>query len=89
VSARDVIREVAHARNLRPWQVTGKCRRKPFVAARREVAKRLRSMGYSLADIGHELGDRHHTSVMYLLGLTADSVPVPFDNPIGGLGTDE
>lgn len=37
------------------------------VAARRDVARMLRSIGWSLPRIGRALGDRHHTTVMHLL----------------------
>lgn len=51
-----------------PEELRGPSRLRVATDRRRVVAKRLRAEGWSYPRIGRNLGGRHHTSIMYLLG---------------------
>lgn len=66
-SARQLLHDVCDAYGANPDEVCGPMRHRRLVEVRRSAARVLRSAGYSLPDIGHALGGRHHTTVMNLL----------------------
>ena len=66
-SARGIIAETAERFGLLPQQITGCQRSRRLSAARRVVARYLYERGFSLREIGWELGGRHHTTVLHLL----------------------
>lgn len=59
--------EVAHQYGTTIRALIGPCRARVLVAARAEVARRLRARGWSLRAIGELLGSRHHTTILNLL----------------------
>jgi chromosomal replication initiator protein len=68
-----IIREVASRRGVSEEDLLGRSRLKPFVEARQEAMWELRRRtGLSLPMIGHLLGDRDHTTVMWGIRRHAD-----------------
>lgn len=55
-----------------PGLITGKSRSKPLAERRGFIAKNLRAMGYSCADIGFVM-NRDHSTIIYMLKKYADS----------------
>lgn len=51
-----------------PVDVRGRCRERKFVKVRVQLAMELRDIGHSFPKIGHALGGRDHTTVMWYLG---------------------
>jgi len=66
-SARGIIAETAERFGVLPQEITGCQRSRRLSAARRVIARYLYERGYSLREIGWELGGRHHTTVLHLL----------------------
>jgi chromosomal replication initiation ATPase DnaA len=66
-SARAIIAETAERFGVLPQAITGCQRSRRLSAARRVVARYLYERGYSLREIGWELGGRHHTTILALL----------------------
>jgi chromosomal replication initiation ATPase DnaA len=66
-SARGIIAETAERFGLLPQQITGCQRSRRLSAARRVIARYLYERGYSLREIGIELGGRHHSTILALL----------------------
>lgn len=64
--ARAVIESAAAEAGIPASVVLSRCRERPAVAARRAVAHRLRSEGWSLKEISRGLR-MHHTSILHLL----------------------
>lgn len=60
--------ERAKEMGFSPWTILGTSRLSEYVVARRQIARELREKGYSLPAIGRAM-NRHHTTVMNLLGL--------------------
>lgn len=60
-------REIGARYGVTIGQVKSPSRVKTIVAARREVAIRLRERGWSYPEIGHYLGGRDHTTIMGLV----------------------
>jgi chromosomal replication initiation ATPase DnaA len=52
MSAKQILREVARKHNLQPIDILGTDRFSHFCAARREVARTLRKLGYTNGQIG-------------------------------------
>lgn len=63
-AARQILREVAIEHRLNRDEILGRLRWPEFVAARIDVAHRLRERGYSMPRIGAVLG-RHHSTIIY------------------------
>ena len=62
-----IAHEVAQIYGTTIRALVGQTRTRVVVAARAEVARRLRLRGWTLGQIGELLGSRHHTTVMNLL----------------------
>ena len=67
VNPRHVVAEVAARYNLTPAQVRGEWRYPDLMAARREIALRLRAEGFSYPAIGRALS-RTHATIITMLG---------------------
>lgn len=67
-----VVRRVAAERYVSYLDIRGRRRYPRLVQARVIAARRLRDAGFSFPEIGRALGGRHHTSVMWYLGLIED-----------------
>jgi len=65
--ARGIISWTAEQLGLAPQEICGNQRTRRLVEARRIIAQFLYERGWSLREIGWELGGRHHTTVLYLL----------------------
>jgi chromosomal replication initiator protein len=66
VKPREMLKAVAYHYNLKPAQLTGPQRSKPIVVPRQVLMYLLRTeLKLPLMDIGHLLGDRDHTTIMY------------------------
>ena len=63
-----VIRGVAASHRIPALALLGRSQRSQIVAARRDAAKQLLSLGFSYPMIGRALGGRHHTTIMNLCG---------------------
>lgn len=63
--------DVAAEHHVKATDIAGKVRQAPIVAARWEVWRRLRDLGWSMAEIGRRTG-HDHTSVMHGLGRLAE-----------------
>ena len=61
------IDEIALRHGLGPRDIIGHDRRSHVVAARAEAACYLRGKGRSYPEIGRDLGNRHHTTIMNLI----------------------
>jgi hypothetical protein len=62
-----IVESICRARGVTVEEVNGRCRFHPFVAARGEIAHKLRSRGMSLPQIGVILGGRDHTTILHML----------------------
>ena len=59
----EVAQEIATSRNLLPQDILGKQRYSELVAARKEVASKLFSLGMSRSAIGRFLNHKDHTTI--------------------------
>lgn len=64
---RDVLDDACRTYGVTIDALVGPCRSRWLTKARTAAAIELRALGLSLADIGGIL-NRHHTSILYLLG---------------------
>jgi Bacterial dnaA protein helix-turn-helix len=64
---RHVVAEVARRYNVTPGEIRGEWRYPDLMAARREIALRLRADGLSYPVIARELGRRSHTTIIDML----------------------
>jgi chromosomal replication initiation ATPase DnaA len=67
VNPRHVVAEIAERHGLTPAQVRGEWRYPDLMAARREIALRLRAEGFSYPAIGRALS-RTHATIITMLG---------------------
>ena len=67
VNPRHVVAEIAERHGLTPAQVRGAWRYPDLMAARREIALRLRAEGFSYPAIGRALA-RTHATIITMLG---------------------
>jgi chromosomal replication initiator protein len=66
VSVEDIITTVAHHYGIKPVDLKGPSRKGPVAKARQVVMYLSRELAYlSTSAIGHELGGRHHTTVLH------------------------
>lgn len=65
MKARQIIKAVAEKHKLQPRDLLGRDRFSHFVAARREAARALKSLGYSYTRIGKALNRNHDTAFYY------------------------
>jgi chromosomal replication initiation ATPase DnaA len=63
-----LVNQLARERGYEPDELRGPRRHRWLTAARRAVAEVLRASGWSYPRIGRNLGGRHHTSIMSLVG---------------------
>jgi chromosomal replication initiator protein len=60
-----IVAAIAARHSLTVADITGQCRRKPFVRARQEAYAALRAHGWSYPRIARAIGGRDHTTVMH------------------------
>lgn len=61
----EITYQVSEATGVSVADILGKRRFKHFVEARQAVMLAASKGGYSLTEIGHELGNRDHTTIMH------------------------
>lgn len=66
INPRHVVAEIGRKYNLKPEQIRGSWQYPDLMAARREIAARLREEGFSYPKIGNALA-RHHTTIIGML----------------------
>lgn len=66
-SDRQTVNRIAGSLGVDPDALRGPRRHQEYVQARRVVARDLRGLGWSYPRIGRALGNRDHTTIMYLL----------------------
>ncbi len=64
---RRVIREVAQSHQMTPATLLSRCPEPVYVSARRDAARRLKTLGFSTSQIGKWLGGLHCTTVLAYL----------------------
>ena len=71
VTMAGLLRSVCERHRVAPMEVSGPCRFRELVAARKDFVRLAVSAGkWSSVQIGRFLGGRDHTSILYLAGRT-------------------